>query len=124
MQKNTKDSFEISIPELFDTLDATTSSIEAMSVMVGFAIESGMDLKYISHGIESLIRQQCDDLRNIEANLRNGFQRLKESKFVTLKPDMIARLAGITPELAERLVKIVTTVDYQPETNCDEMLNA
>ncbi|PZU17284.1 MAG: hypothetical protein DI589_26155 [Shinella sp.] len=104
------------IPEVLETLNTTTSMLEAFSVLLEHAHRSGEDLKSYSTGIERLFNQQVEDLKFIETALREQYQEMKVSKLEVRDLATLAQWAGVSPKIAANVVSIATGINL-PESS-------
>jgi hypothetical protein len=96
--------------DLLDALDDTAMALEALGVMLEFALRSGEDLRNNSDGIWLLVRQQCEDLKLLRKALRGEFDDLAASKLKLRNLDQLADIARVPPHVAKLVVELATGI--------------
>lgn len=119
--KSTRQEVYSDIPEMLETLSTTTTMLETLCVLLDIGCQSRMDMTLHSTGIERLFNQQCEDLKFLGGALREQYTHIMKSKLEISDIDDVARLSGVSPILAARVITIATGIKLGPVTEQERM---
>lgn len=96
-----------------DAMDVTVSQIKAVSKMLEYTLRAGDDVSEISCGVESLLLQQCDDLRFLRKALARQNNKMRALKLEVSDLAMVAKWSNVKPAVAKRVIAVATGIGLE-----------